>query len=67
MIMPKKSGKEAYDAIKKIRPGIKTIFVSGYTADKIAADDMHAEGLDLIMKPWPPKRLLMKVREILDS
>ncbi|MGO9379525.1 MAG: PAS domain S-box protein [Dissulfurispiraceae bacterium] len=67
MIMPKKSGKEAYDAIKKVRPGIKTIFSSGYTADKIAADEMHDERLDLIMKPWSPKRLLMKVREVLDS
>jgi DNA-binding NtrC family response regulator len=34
MIMPKKSGKAAYDEIKKIKPGIKTLFISGYTAKR---------------------------------
>jgi PAS domain S-box-containing protein len=66
MIMPKKSGKEAYDEIKKIKPGIKTIFSSGYTADKIDDHEMRDERLDLIIKPWPIKLLLIKVREVLD-
>ncbi len=67
MIMPKKSGKEAYDAIKKMRPGIKTLFSSGYTADRINKDSMRKEGFDFIMKPVSPKDLLRKIREVLDK
>jgi CheY-like chemotaxis protein len=67
MIMPKKSGIEVFDRIKKMRPDIKTLFSSGYTADRIDKDNMLKEGLDFIMKPLLPKDLLIKIREILDK
>ena len=66
MIMPKISGKEAYDIIKIMRPDMKTLFSSGYTADRIDKDSMLKEGFDFIMKPAPPKDLLRKIREVLD-
>ena len=66
MIMPKKSGREAYDEIKKIRPDIKVLFASGYTADKIHKEGILEEGMEFILKPIFPKDLLRKVREILD-
>ena len=66
MIMPKISGKEAYDIIKIMRPEMKTLFSSGYTADRIDKDSMLKEGFDFIMKPAPPKDLLRKIREVLD-
>jgi len=67
MIMPKKSGKEVYDRIKKMSPGMKTLFSSGYTADRIDKESMLKEGFDLIMKPVSPKDLLKKIREVLDK
>ena len=67
MIMPKKSGKEVYDKIKQIRPDIKTLFSSGYTADRIDKDSMRKGGFDFIMKPVSPKDLLKKIRELLDK
>jgi PAS domain S-box-containing protein len=69
MIMPKMSGKEAYDKIKIISPGVKTLFSSGYTADRIDKDIMLElkEGFDFIMKPASPKDLLRKIREVLDK
>jgi CheY-like chemotaxis protein len=67
MIMPKKSGKEVYDRIKKISPNIKTLFSSGYTADRIDKSNMLKEGFDFIMKPASPKDLLRKIREVLDK
>jgi PAS domain S-box-containing protein len=67
MIMPRKSGKEVYDEITKIRPGIKTLFSSGYTADRIDKDSMLKEGFNFIMKPVSPKELLKKIREVLDQ
>lgn len=66
MIMPKMNGNEAFEEIKKIRPDIKVLFGSGYTADIIQRKGIIEEGLDFVLKPVTPKDLLRKVREILD-
>lgn len=67
VIMPKKSGKEAYEEIKKIRPDIKALFTSGYAADIIERKGFLDEGFNFIPKPISPRELLKKVREILDK
>jgi len=66
LIMPKKSGKEAYDEIRKIRPDIKTIFASGYSPDIVR--DKVSLGMEatIVYKPISPMDLLRKVRETLD-
>jgi PAS domain S-box-containing protein len=66
MIMPKQNGKEAYEEIKKIRPDIQVIFVSGYTADIIRKKGIMEEGLEFILKPVSPILLMKKIREKLD-
>jgi two-component system cell cycle sensor histidine kinase/response regulator CckA len=66
MIMPKKSGKEVFEAIQKIKPGIKVIFSSGYTADKVLREGLPA-GSTFIAKPAPPQYYLNKIREVLDG
>jgi CheY-like chemotaxis protein len=67
MIMPKKSGKEVSVAIKKVSPGMKMLFASGYTMDIIKTDELTEAGFDFIHKPYHPKDLLIRVREILDK
>jgi CheY-like chemotaxis protein len=67
IIMPKKSGKEASDAIKNIKPDAKVLFISGYTADIITKVGINEEGEYFIQKPISPQSLLDKVREILDK
>lgn len=67
MIMPRKNGKEAYNEMKKLKPDIKAIFASGYTADILERKGLTEEGLDFIIKPVTPKDLLRKVREMLDK
>jgi FOG: CheY-like receiver len=66
VIMPKKNGKEAYDAIRKIKPEIKAIFISGYSAE-IIDEQAILEGLNFIGKPVSPEELLFSVREVLDN
>lgn len=66
VIMPKKSGKEIYEIIKAIKPDIKALFMSGYTADIIHKKGMLDVGIDFIQKPLSPDELLRKVREVLD-
>jgi len=66
VIMPKKNGRVAYDEIRRIRPGIKALFMSGYSADMISKEGILEKGLSFISKPVSPTELLMKVREVLD-
>jgi CheY-like chemotaxis protein len=66
IVMPKKNGKEAYLAISDLRPGIKAIFTSGYTADIIQSKGILDTGMEFILKPISPTLFLQKVREVLD-
>jgi polar amino acid transport system substrate-binding protein len=66
MIMPKKSGKDVYDEIQRIKSGTKVIFSSGYTADKVQQEGLPA-GSQFIAKPAPPQEFLKKIREVLNG
>ena len=67
IIMPKMNGQDAYEAINTIRPGIKTIFMSGYAPDMIREKAALGETAPLLAKPLSPTELLQKVRVILDQ
>ncbi len=67
VIMPVKNGREAYEEIKGIEPGVKTIFMSGYTDDIISQKGILEEGVDFISKPINPDTLMRKIRDVLDS
>ena len=62
IIMPKKSGMEVYKIVQKNRPGIKVIFSSGYTGDKVQRDELPP-GSEFIEKPSSPQVFLNKIRE----
>jgi len=67
VIMPKKNGKEAYDEIRKIKPDVKALFMSGYTSEVIHKKGILDEGINFIAKPVSPDELLRKIREILNK
>ena len=67
VIMPRKNGKDAADEIRQLKPGIKVIFASGYTADFIHNQIEFAEETELIMKPVKSTELLKKIREMLNT
>ncbi len=66
VIMPRKSGREVYDAMKTARPDLDVLFISGYTADIISRKGIFDEGIELLSKPLSPYALLRKIREMLD-
>jgi CheY-like chemotaxis protein len=66
-IMPKKNGKEAYDAIKALLPDVKAIFMSGYAEDIFTRHGLPASEVTFIRKPVSPNVFLGKVREVLDQ
>lgn len=65
-IMPKKSARAVYREIKKMNPGMKVLFTSGYPSDIVHKNNIE-EGFEFIEKPFSPMRLLKKVREALDK
>jgi len=67
VIMPRQSGKEVYDELKKERPDIKMLFVSGYSADILTKKGIMGEKINFTSKPINPDVFLKKVREILDT
>jgi PAS domain S-box-containing protein len=67
VMMPKMNGKEVLDEIRKIRPDMKALFVSGYTSDIIHSRGMLDESLEYITKPLKAQKLLQKVRDVLDG
>ncbi len=67
LIMPKKSGREAYDEIRKIKPDVRAVFVSGYSPDIIHQKALIDQEMKIIFKPVSPTDLLRKLREYLDK
>jgi CheY-like chemotaxis protein len=66
VIMPMMNGRELKTRLEELRPGIRTLFMSGYTADVIAHRGILDEGIDFLAKPFRIADLTARVREILD-
>lgn len=67
VIMPKKNGKEVCEVIRKVKPGVRVLFSSGYSADIINKKGILEEGTNFILKPFSPHDFLRRVREVLDK
>lgn len=67
VIMPKMNGKQLQIHLEKIKPGFKTVFMSGYTADIIEDRGQLVEGVHLIQKPFTQESLTSKIREVMES
>ena len=67
VIMPTMNGKELREKIERIRPKIKTVFMSGYTSDVIAHQGVLDHGIDFIQKPFTPFALAKKVYDVLKT
>lgn len=67
VIMPGMNGLELYRELLKTRPGLKVLFISGYTADVIGLEAELEEGMGFLQKPFSLKRLIRAVRVMLDA
>lgn len=67
LIMPKKSGKEAYDEIRLLQPDVKIIFESGYDPDMLRQKTLLEQNVPVLYKPVPLAVLLKKIRNVLDG
>ena len=67
VVMPKINGRYLADQMQALSPGLKTLFMSGYTAETIAHRGVLEEGVCFMQKPFSRKDLALKVREALDN
>jgi two-component system, cell cycle sensor histidine kinase and response regulator CckA len=66
VVMPGMNGKELKKNIQGIKPGIKILFMSGYTSNIIAHRGVLEENVNFLQKPFSIESLSTKVRKILD-
>ena len=66
VVMPDMNGKEVANRIRSLRPSIRVLYVSGYTADEISHHGVIDPGLAFLQKPYTSQDLVQKVRYILD-
>jgi two-component system, cell cycle sensor histidine kinase and response regulator CckA len=67
VIMPEMTGRELSEKLTILRPQIKTLFMSGYTADIIAHRGILEQGIHFIQKPFSGRALAAKVREAFET
>jgi two-component system cell cycle sensor histidine kinase/response regulator CckA len=67
VIMPQMNGRDLAHVLRSFSPGIKTLFMSGYTANVIAHRGVLDSGVCFIQKPFSMKDFAAKVREALDQ
>jgi two-component system, cell cycle sensor histidine kinase and response regulator CckA len=65
VVLPEMNGRDLADQLQILYPGIKTLFMSGYTANAIAHHGVLDEGVYFIQKPFSMQCLAAKVREVL--
>ncbi len=66
VVMPKMSGRILVQKLAEIRPGLRALFMSGYTDDAVVRHGVIAADQGFIQKPFTFDALASKVREVLD-
>ena len=67
VVMPRMGGEEMAKRLESLRPGIKTIFISGYTESGVIRRRAAEQDVVLLQKPFKSETLLAKVRVVLDG
>jgi CheY-like chemotaxis protein len=66
VVMPETSGREVAEQLTLLRPNISVLFMSGYTDAAIVHHGILDSTVEFIQKPFNPRALVEKVREVLD-
>lgn len=67
VVMPMMNGRELSEKLTGIRPGLKTIFMSGYTDDWVVRSGISELRVAFLQKPFSMSALARKLREVIDS
>jgi DNA-binding NtrC family response regulator len=67
VVMPGASGPELTRELIRRNPGLKILYMSGYTDDAIVHHGVHGSGIAFLSKPFSSEALGRKIREVLDA
>ena len=67
VVMPGMNGKHLFDVLAHECPGLKVLYISGYTSEVIESLGVAEHGLQFVQKPFTADQLVLKVREVLDA
>ncbi len=67
VVMPSMKGTELRDRIQSVRPGIKVLFMSGYTSKVILHKNLQDGRLNFVQKPFSMKDLARKIQETIGN
>jgi len=65
VIMPGLNGRKLADEAIRRRPGLKVLFMTGYTSNAIVHNGMLDPGVALISKPFTTSQLAAKIEQVL--
>jgi PAS domain S-box-containing protein len=65
LVMPGLSGRELADCVAELRPGMPTLFMSGYSDEVATRQRVVEPGAAYLQKPFTPSALARKVRDVL--
>jgi PAS domain S-box-containing protein len=67
LVMPRMSGRELARQVAALRPGLKILYMSGYTNEAVEHHGVLEPGAEFVQKPFTAEGLLRKARRILDG
>jgi two-component system, cell cycle sensor histidine kinase and response regulator CckA len=67
VVMPKLSGRELWNGLRKRLPTLKVLFISGYTDDSVVRHGVIDGDVAFLQKPFTMRSLAAKIREVLDA
>jgi DNA-binding NtrC family response regulator len=67
IVMKGPSGREVAENLAPLRPGMKVLYMSGYTDDAIVRHGVFEASTPFLAKPFTCDTLLRKVRDVLDA
>jgi len=66
VVMPGMSGADLAKAVRRVRPDIRVLYMSGYSTEAVRTHGILTPGASFLQKPFSMDELVQQVRDVLD-